>query len=284
MVSAQDLVLQTAAQLGPEEQRLPQPAPSQPALYSQSPAEDRSWLSSALDKPEQLQRWSIKTPRPALPVAPDSSALGSQEDPIQSAEVPRPPLHSSQASPAICAAEAEEPSRRGPGWRTAAHRLGVAPHRSQPRQPQAQADLISPYHGPDGQPAPAHPKQAGNELPASSAAAHAAKPYMQQDSSDGQREPASEPEMRKRRSAPARALSEDPDENQAAQHLKPADSCKSNHLPQQPVRYGMADVSIISLHMPSGPEGHCTQLQASSFHIDVSIFCRDQMDARPSSL
>ncbi|KAK9825050.1 hypothetical protein WJX74_003825 [Apatococcus lobatus] len=235
---AQDWASDSPALPEYQKKHLPQPAPSQPSLVSRSPVEDRSWLSSALDKPEQLQRWSTRTPQPAQLAAQGLSALDSQDDPIQSAEVARPRLQHPQVSPVPCLAEQEQSCKRGPGWRTAAHRLGVAPHGSHAQRPQAQADLISPYHGPNGQPASTHAKQAGAALPSSLASAdsHAAEPGKQQESRVSPCQPGSEPEMRKRRSAPANVGFKRFDENQEAQHLEPADTLKYGRLQQQTVR------------------------------------------------
>lgn len=235
---AQDLASESPVAVEPQEQPVPLPARSQPDLNTSSPVEDRSWLSSALDKPEQLQRWSTKTPKPALPAAHGCSDQRSQDDPIQSAEVPRPVLQRAQASPVPCLAGEDESSKKGPGWRTAAHRLGVAHHRGHAHRPQPQADLISPYPGSNGQLASAATKPPGNVQASGppSVRIDTVEPINPLDCLIDLSDPAVEPEMRKRRSVPARAPSKQHDKDQQAQGGEAAEMLKNCHPQQQPVR------------------------------------------------
>ena len=207
-----------------------QPDPDTAAL---SPVEDRSWLSSALNKAAQLERWTAKTPRPAPVQALTSSS--PEDDPIQSAEQARTSSQHPDAGRNPPCTDLTLSAKKGAGWRTAAHRLGLASHRGHPRQQKHEADLISPWHGAKDQlaPAPSPPASVQAQPQASPQAEQAygspnhaeASTPMQQ---DGLVEPVSEPSMRKKRSAAARAMPSSGNENQHC-NVQPADPIVCSH-------------------------------------------------------
>ncbi len=206
-----------------------QPAERLPEANPLSPAEDRSWLSSALDKPEQLQRWSAKTPCPAASANPAASS-SPEDDPIQSAEPARPSSQQLHACPSHPDTEQARAAKRGAGWHTAVHRLGLAPHGGHARHRKDEADLISPWHFSTNQSAKAahasskphvqpsaQPRQLNSSPKAPSLPG--AQPSMHL---EGLIEPVSEPSMRKKRSGVAVSEYAAANQNQPC-NIQPAD-------------------------------------------------------------
>lgn len=212
------------------------PGNGQPDPKDQSPVEDRSWLSSALNKPEQLQRWSAKTPCPSLPpIQASQPTPESDEDPIQSAERAWTVSQHVPISSKPCLRAEVQSMKKAPGWRTAVHRLGLGSHRHHARQVKAQTDLISPWHGSDGQlSSKSPPKQPEEALLAPESPVAEAGGPQQMTMLDGVQPeaPASEPDMRKRRSAAPRALraAEDDQRNPAADPIDGDNKSQEAHM------------------------------------------------------